>query len=374
LASVRIAPIRVGLTEKHGMAIELSKYPPPGVEYSFIKPTSISNRFIRSKIKGYLGNYNTKENDIIEAILSPVLTNGRWVYSLANFQEATAFGLLGFPLPRTMRVAYLKSLLLKDNFKKLIFWSHAGKETLRSYGRIEDCNLLKKITVVYPAVRMVPDKLIHFNHEDVRILFSGDFFRKGGVNVIDAFELAQRIYPTIKLILCCDENIDFYTQNTALKEEYIKKIRSNNGIIFCGRVPRDELINTILPRTDIYLLPTYVEAFGFALLEAMAYGIPVISTNYFAIPEIIEHNVCGYLIDTSKYECDKLFKGYIVNDIPSEFKNYMTDNLYVYLCRLIESVDLREKFGKSGLEIARSKFSFDERNKKMLEIYREALG
>ncbi|RQW86055.1 MAG: glycosyltransferase [Geobacter sp.] len=361
--------LRVGLTEQHGMVVEYSKFPPSGVEYSFLKPTALTNRIIKSPIKGYFRPYETKEHDLIETILSPVFTKNNWIYSLANFQEATAFNLLGLPLPRVIRIAYMKRLLLKDNFKKLIFWSQAGKETLRTYGGIQDSRILNKVEVVYPAIREVPDDLVKFNGQNLQVLFSGDFFRKGGVNVIDAFERAQRIYPTIKLRLCCDEKIDFNTQDATLKEEYLRKIRANAGILL-GRVPRDELIRDILPGTDIYLLPTYAEAFGFAILEAMAYGIPVISTNHFAIPEMIEHGVSGFLIDTNRFDCEKLFKGYVVNKIPETFRNYVTEMLFKFLCQLIESAELRMKMGSNGVRVARSKFSIELRNNKMLEIYK----
>lgn len=293
--------IRVGLTEAHGVALEISQFPAPGVGYSFLSPLPSGFRLIRSPIKGYYRRYEAGEHDLIEAVLSPVKTESRWIYSVGNFIEAAAFNLLGLPLPRNVRVAYLKTLLLRDNFKKLIFWSNAGRDTLTSYGRVHDKRLLEKAAVVYPAIREVPDRLVA-SHDDetVNILFSGDFFRKGGVNTIDAFERAQRYHPSIRLRVCCDEAIDFNTPDAGLRAEYLEKIRRNDRITL-GRVPRRELIDHILPRTDIYVMPTYVEVFGYALLEAMAFGIPVISTAHNAIPEMVEHGRCGFLVETDQF-------------------------------------------------------------------------
>lgn len=48
-----------------------------------------------------------------------------------------------------MRIGYIKRLLLRDNFKKLIFWSQAGKDTLHTYGGIDDERILEKVAVVY---------------------------------------------------------------------------------------------------------------------------------------------------------------------------------------------------------------------------------
>src|SRR5690606_14442564 len=114
----------------------------------------------------------------------------------------------------------------------------------------------------------------------------GDFFRKVGAHVVDAFERIQDDFPEATLRVCCNERLDFNTPDRALREKYLRKIHNNKRIIF-GRVPREVMLNQVLPNTDIYLLPTYDEAFGFAILEAMAYGIPVIASNVFAIPEII---------------------------------------------------------------------------------------
>ena len=79
--------IRVALTEKHGMAVELSKFPPSGVEYSFIDPIPCKQRIVRSPIKGYLGHYSSNDHDLIEAILSlpglalaKAINSGKFLY------------------------------------------------------------------------------------------------------------------------------------------------------------------------------------------------------------------------------------------------------------------------------------------------------
>lgn len=310
---------------------------------------------------------------MIEATLSPIFTRNNWIYSIANFQEAMAFNFCGFPLPRAIRAEFIKHLFWEDNFRKLIFWSKAGKATLNTYGGVTNAQLLEKVEVVYPAIRTVSDEQIQYNKDHLNLLFSGDFFRKGGANVIDAFEKIQKSYSDVTLILCCDEKFDFITKNISLRNEYLNKIKANKKIDFRGRIPRDEMINTVLPQTDIYLLPTYAEAFGYAILEAMAYGIPVISTNLFAIPEMVEHEKTGYLIDVSSYNCEKLFKGYVVTNIPEDFKEHVTVKLSEYLCLLLDSFELRKMMGASGLKKAREEFSFKNRNTLMSDIYKKVL-
>ena len=140
-----------------------------------------------------------------------------------------------------------------------------------------------------------------------------------------------------------------------------------------GRVPRETFLNNLLPNTDIYVLPTYGDAFGFAVLEAMAYGIPVISTNYMALPEMISQGESGYMIDISQYDCMKMFKGCYVNTLPSDFNSYVTSTLVKYLSELLSSIEIRKSFGEKGIAITKSKFSFEQRTKRMHDIYRSSL-
>ena len=305
--------------------------------------------------------------------MSPIHTRGRWVCALSHFAEACAFDIAGAPIPRSLRVAYVKRIFARPNFRKLIVWSNAAYESITSYGGVDPLTFNGGPAVVYPAVRRMADDLVRYGDGDVRLFFSGDFFRKGGVNVVDAFERARRRYPGISLTVCCDERIDFNTPNQSLRAEYLHKLSTSPGIVSRGRLSREKLITEVYPETDIFLMPSYVETFGMAILEAMAFGIPVISTNHFAIPEIIEDGVSGLLIDTDSFDCDRLFKGYTVRDIPRDFREYMTESVFNQMCRLIESLELRRSIGQAGLAVARTKFSFERRNSIVSEIYRQAL-
>jgi glycosyltransferase involved in cell wall biosynthesis len=364
--------IRVGFTEAHGMAHELLTEPPPGVSYSFVKPVGDAPWYVTSQIKGYLRRYASPEHDLIEAVLTPILTSQPWIYSCECLPAAATFELLGLPVPRVVRIAYLKRLLGHPRCKAIVFWSNAGRATLQSYGGIQDAAILAKTHVVYPAIREVREP-VRAAPDQCMLLFSGDFFRKGGVHVVDAFERLRSEYPFVTLRLCCDPEQDFNTPNRSLRDEYVAKVHRVPGVTV-GRVRRDELIDDILPRTSVYLLPTYAETFGFALLEAMAFGIPVVATRHFAIPEIVDHDRTGILLDVSAYDVDRMFGGYIVHDIPDGFRAYLTEAVLGALVRLVESPELRRSMGSAGREVARTRFSFAARNARMAAIYREALA
>lgn len=77
-------------------------------------------------------------------------------------------------------------------------------------------------------------------------------------------------------------------------KEYIAAQRLKSNIIFwgsCNDVP------SILQKTDIFVLPSYVEAFPISILEAMSGGVPVIATKVGDIPEIIKDGETGLLVE-----------------------------------------------------------------------------
>lgn len=370
-------PIRVGITEWHGAVHEAAQLPPVGVTYGGVEPAARGPLWpIRSPIKGYLRRIDNSGFDIIEAIISPIHTEQRWIYSLAHYAEALAFSVWNMPLPKWARREYISRLLVRPNCKKIIFWSSAGLRTLAEYGGTVNEDLIKKTRVVYPAVRKIDSRLpkrYEANRTHINILFNGDFFRKGGAHVIDAFERIQQETRAVKLRLCCDEKLDFNTSDDELRNRYLHRIKANEGITL-GRVSRKEMMENVFPDTDVYVLPTYADAFGFAILEAMAYGIPVISTNQFAIPEMVSDGENGLLIDIGQFPCAKMFPGYFVRSIPRAFHDYMSSETYNRMRYLIDSREVRQRMGWAGLEAASTRFSISSRNGVMKQIYEEALS
>jgi N-acetyl-alpha-D-glucosaminyl L-malate synthase BshA len=78
----------------------------------------------------------------------------------------------------------------------------------------------------------------------------------------------------------------------ASAEQRCRDLGLEDKVTFLGKVK-----NPIEPLaiSDIFILPSEAESFGLAALEAMAAGIPVITTNAGGLPELVEHGVSGFL-------------------------------------------------------------------------------
>jgi N-acetyl-alpha-D-glucosaminyl L-malate synthase BshA len=80
-------------------------------------------------------------------------------------------------------------------------------------------------------------------------------------------------------------------------ERLCRELQLCNDVIFLGKV-RDTV--HVLEIVDVFLLPSETESFGLAALEAMAVGVPVVSSNTGGIPEVNEHGVSGFLADVGQ--------------------------------------------------------------------------
>ena len=82
--------------------------------------------------------------------------------------------------------------------------------------------------------------------------------------------------------------------------EKMKDIIASKGIYsqvrFLGWVNNSEK-EEVLKKADVYVLPSYAEGLPLSILEAMSFGMPVISTTVGGIPELVEQNVSGYLFE-----------------------------------------------------------------------------
>ncbi|HLO71148.1 MAG TPA: N-acetyl-alpha-D-glucosaminyl L-malate synthase BshA [Flavipsychrobacter sp.] len=155
-------------------------------------------------------------------------------------------------------------------------------------------NIEKEIIVIPNFVDT--DRFQHSNKEHFkkmlapngeRILAHVSNFRKVKrvEDVVTMFEKVHKQLPS-KLLMIGDgperQNI----------EEYCRTLNICSDIRFLGK---QDQVDEILSITDLFVLPSQYESFGLSALEAMACGVPVISTNAGGLPEINVQGVTGYM-------------------------------------------------------------------------------
>ncbi len=124
-------------------------------------------------------------------------------------------------------------------------------------------------------------------HPDERIVTHISNFRKVK-RIDDVVAIFNKIQHTIpaKLMMVGDG------PEREKAEKLCEKLGISDKVIFFGN---SNEIDKILSYSDLFLLPSETESFGLAALEAMACGVPVISSNSGGLPEVNEEGFSGYL-------------------------------------------------------------------------------
>lgn len=169
----------------------------------------------------------------------------------------------------------------------LIVLSQSWKEYFSSIGMDKD-----KIHVLNNIVsppEIAPEK--HTEDGKLHLMYMGEISkRKGGFDLLKAI-VDNKEYFTDKLLLRMggnevDGNIKAYIRENGLE----------SFVTYEGWIAGQKKIDC-LNWEDVYILPSYNEGLPIAILEAMSYGHPVISTPVGGIPEVVENKKNGILVE-----------------------------------------------------------------------------
>jgi N-acetyl-alpha-D-glucosaminyl L-malate synthase BshA len=105
-------------------------------------------------------------------------------------------------------------------------------------------------------------------------------------DVVEIFALVRAKIPA-KLVLIGDG------PDRGSAEYLVRQKCLTHDVHFLGKQDR---VQEKLAVADLFLLPSDLESFGLAALEAMACEVPVIATDVGGLPEVVEHGVDGYLV------------------------------------------------------------------------------
>lgn len=133
-----------------------------------------------------------------------------------------------------------------------------------------------------------------FAPNDEKILIHTSNFRpiKRVPDTIRILEIVKKQIPS-KLILVGDG------PDRSEAERLARELGLQDDVFFLGK--QDSLWE-ILNAADIFLMPSQSESFGLSALEAMACGLPVVSSSIGGLPELILHNETGYIAEFADAE------------------------------------------------------------------------
>jgi len=170
---------------------------------------------------------------------------------------------------------------------KLIVLASDFKKQLREWG------ILKPVSL---TTTKVDDKLISSldiskKRYGKTILFLSRIEKPKGIFIaLKAYQIVKQVIP--------DSNLIIAGNGSMLKSarEYVNNNRVND-VEFTGHIGGGKLVE-VYKKSDYYILPTYSEGMPTSVLEAMAFGLPVLTRPVGGMVDFFENDKMGYLVDS----------------------------------------------------------------------------
>ncbi len=235
--------------------------------------------------------------------------------------------------------------------KKVITVSNYEKERINKHFGFSD----NRLTAIYNGVSSHFKKVtnpVRLKRIQEQYSLPENFFfflgntdpKKNTKGVLKAYSEFNKIYPNKYQLVMLDYD-----------EEELQKLLTANGspeirelIHLAGYVPNTDL-PAIISQSTIFLYPSLRESFGIPILEGMACGVPVITSNTSSMPEVAGQDT-ALMVDPTK---------------PIEITEAMR--------RLVEDKMLAKLLSDKGIERAKD-FSWDTMAKNVLELYEDVYG
>ncbi len=177
------------------------------------------------------------------------------------------------------------------------------KSYVNSILELTDLNIVLSKSLMPMITNKAPNANVKVLHNAVKT-YATNPYNKNAKNIMFLGLLGERkgVYDLLKAITLIDDKIPEYIHiylcgNGEVEEvkNRIKSLNIEHRIDHVGWIDgkqKEEFINNSM----INVLPSYNEGLPMTILETMAYGIPNISTNIAAIPEVIEHGKNSFMI------------------------------------------------------------------------------
>lgn len=188
------------------------------------------------------------------------------------------------------------------------------------------------------------------------ILFAGNgFFRKGGMELLRAFQ--QVPGKDVRLLLISRLEVDWGVFPTVEEVAWAQgAIAADPRITRLDALPQREVVEH-MRRADVFVSTTFADPFNNTVLEAMATGLPIITSPVGALPEMVEDGDNGWLVPVEDRDSHR-----IAGEIAMRIGQLMGDRA------------LRQAMGRASAARVERKFTLARRNEALVKIYDAALG
>lgn len=161
------------------------------------------------------------------------------------------------------------------------------QDTLRLFRIDKDIKVIPNFTNIKKSKETSPCKrTVMAKPEELIVTHISNFRKVKRIDdVVRIFYGIQQKLPA-KLIMVGDG------PEREIADQLCKDLGIKSKVLFLGNTSD---IDRILCFTDLFLLPSASESFGLSALEAMAAGVPVVSSNTGGLPEVNEEGISGYL-------------------------------------------------------------------------------
>ena len=155
-----------------------------------------------------------------------------------------------------------------------------------------------KVKVIYCGADIQLDsqaahRSYELDGERLRLMFVGNVIERKGLRYL--FQALVRLPNSnfeLDVVGDTQDEPDHMTEIKALIEDY----GLSGRVTFHGHVTDREQLKRLYRMADVFVLPSLYETFGIVLLEAMSFGLPIVTTTAGAIPELVKGNENGLLV------------------------------------------------------------------------------
>lgn len=211
---------------------------------------------------------------------SGIMATGPYISDIDNPYAFTAYNVSATRLYKSL----IRLLLSQNRCLQIRCMSQACQQGLANeFGD----TIAAKSVLSYPAISAKVTNPPLPKSDECRFLFIATQFEiKGGPALLRAFRNVHKTFPGARLDIV-----------THLPEHYRDTVGSIPGLyVHDATFTRGEIAKQFLSHADVLIHPTYMDSFGMIILEAMSFGLPVIASNMYAIPEMVEEGKNGRLI------------------------------------------------------------------------------